>query len=158
MFTKRMLSGAMALALLGLAGSAQAVQLGNLTVESQPGEPLDAVLEIEDLDLTISPLLVRVAPPATYLREGVNWPTQVQDLKMARDNASQTVRLRVYSAQPMTGEAFPLLIEMNAGGTVTVRSYEIAAKGGNFVVTPSAVKTTVEGGPTREGPVPLVVP
>ncbi len=73
MFTKRMLSGAMALALLGLAGSAQAVQLGNLTVESQPGEPLDAVLEIEDLDLTISPLLVRVAPPATYLREGVNW-------------------------------------------------------------------------------------
>lgn len=158
MFTKRMLSGAMALALLGLAGSAQAVQLGNLTVESQPGEPLDAVLEIEDLDLTISPLLVRVAPPATYLREGVNWPTQVQDLKMARDNASQTVRLRVYSAQPMTGEAFPLLIEMNAGGTVTVRSYEIAAKGGNFVVTPSAVKTTVEGGPKREVPEPLVVP
>lgn len=158
MFTKRMLSGAMALALLGLAGSAQAVQLGNLTVESQPGEPLDAVLEIEDLDLTISPLLVRVAPPATYLREGVNWPTQVQDLKMARDNASQTVRLRVYSAQPMTGEAFPLLIEMNAGGTVTVRSYEIAAKGDNFVVTPSAVKTTVEGGPKREVPEPLVVP
>lgn len=158
MFTKRMLSGAMALALLGLVGTAQAVQLGKLTVESQPGEPLAAVLEIDDLDLSISPLLVRVAPPATYLREGVTWPSQAQDLKMARDSGSSSVRLRVYSAQPMTGEAFPLLIEMNAGGTVTVRRYQISTQDGRFVVAPSAVKTTVQGGPKREVPEPLVVP
>ena len=85
MFVKKMLTGACALALMGLAAAAQAVSLGSLTVESRPGEPLDAVLEIDDLDLTISPLLVRVAPPATYLREGVAWPVQVQDLKMVRD-------------------------------------------------------------------------
>ena len=42
------------------------------------------MLDVNDVDITISPLLVRVAPPATYLREGVEWPREAQDLKMAR--------------------------------------------------------------------------
>lgn len=153
-----MLAGATALAILGFAVSAQAVSLGDLTVESKPGEPLEALLEINDLDLTISPLLVRVAPPATYLREGVNWPSQVQDLKLARDGSNGTVRLRLYGEQALQSGNFPLLMEMNAGGTVTVRAYEVQTKDGSFVVTPSAERTTVKGEPRRLSPEPLVVP
>lgn len=158
MFKKSMLAGATALAILGFAVSAQAVSLGDLTVESKPGEPLEALLEINDLDLTISPLLVRVAPPATYLREGVNWPSQVQDLKLARDGSNGTVRLRLYGEQALQSGSFPLLMEMNAGGTVTVRAYEVQTKDGSFVVTPSAERTTVKGEPRRLSPEPLVVP
>lgn len=157
MFRKSMLAGATALAILGFAVSAQAVSLGDLTVESKPGEPLEALLEINDLDLTISPLLVRVAPPATYLREGVNWPSQVQDLKLARDGSNGTVRLRLYGEQALQSGSFPLLMEMNAGGTVTVRAYEVQTKDGSFVVTPSAERTTVKGEPRRLSPEPLVV-
>lgn len=158
MSRKSMLAGATALAILGFAVSAQAVSLGDLTVESKPGEPLEALLEINDLDLTISPLLVRVAPPATYLREGVNWPSQVQDLKLARDGSNGTVRLRLYGEQALQSGSFPLLMEMNAGGTVTVRAYEVQTKDGSFVVTPSAERTTVKGEPRRLSPEPLVVP
>lgn len=158
MFRKSMLAGATALAILGFAVSAQAVSLDDLTVESKPGEPLEALLEINDLDLTISPLLVRVAPPATYLREGVNWPSQVQDLKLARDGSNGTVRLRLYGEQALQSGSFPLLMEMNAGGTVTVRAYEVQTKDGSFVVTPSAERTTVKGEPRRLSPEPLVVP
>lgn len=158
MFRKSMLAGATALAILGFAVSAQAVSLGDLTVESKPGEPLEALLEINDLDLTISPLLVRVAPPATYLREGVNWPSQVQDLKLACDGSNGTVRLRLYGEQALQSGSFPLLMEMNAGGTVTVRAYEVQTKDGSFVVTPSAERTTVKGEPRRLSPEPLVVP
>lgn len=158
MFRKSMLAGATALAILGFAVSAQAVSLGDLSVESKPGEPLEALLEINDLDLTISPLLVRVAPPATYLREGVNWPSQVQDLKLARDGSNGTVRLRLYGEQALQSGSFPLLMEMNAGGTVTVRAYEVQTKDGSFVVTPSAERTTVKGEPRRLSPEPLVVP
>ena len=158
MFRKCMLAGATALAILGFAVSAQAVSLGDLTVESKPGEPLEALLEIHDLALTISPLLVRVAPPATYLREGVNWPSQVQDLKLARDGSNGTVRLRLYGEQALQSGSFPLLMEMNAGGTVTVRAYEVQTKDGSFVVTPSAERTTVKGEPRRLSPEPLVVP
>ncbi len=158
MFRTSMLAGATALAILGFAVSAQAVSLGDLTVESKPGEPLEALLEINDLDLTISPLLVRVAPPATYLREGVNWPSQVQDLKLARDGSNGTVRLRLYGEQALQSGSFPLLMEMNAGGTVTVRAYEVQTKDGSFVVTSSAERTTVKGEPRRLSPEPLVVP
>lgn len=153
-----MLAGATALAILGFAVSAQAVSLGDLTVESKPGEPLEALLEINDLDLTISPLLVRVAPPATYLREGVNWPSQVQDLKLARDGSNGTVRLRLYGEQALQSGSFPLLMEMNAGGTVTVRAYEVQTKDGSFVVTPSAERTTVKGEPAASPPSRLSCP
>jgi len=47
---------------------------------------------------------------------------------------------------------------MNAGGTVTVRAYEVQTKDGSFVVTPSAERTTVKGEPRRLSPEPLVVP
>ena len=155
-----MLAGATALAILGFAVSAQAVSLGDLTVESKPGEPLEALLEINDLDLTISPLLVRVAPPATYLREGVNWPSQVQDLKLARDGSNGTVRLRLYGEQALQSGSFPLLMEMNAGGTDhTLGAYAVQTKRRlDSVVTPSAERTTVKGEPRRLSPEPLVVP
>lgn len=120
-----------------------AVSLGRLTVESKPGQPMDAVLEIDDVDLTVSPLLVRVAPPATYLRQGVQWPEQARDLRIAKDQASQGVRVRVVGDEGVQG-TFPLLIELNAGGVVSVREYTISAKDGAFVVEPAAEHTTVD--------------
>lgn len=71
MRSNKLLNRAIALALTTMSTLACAVSLGDLTVQSRPGEPMQATLQIEDLDLTISPLLVRVAPPSTYLRVGV---------------------------------------------------------------------------------------
>ena len=88
----------------------------------------------------------------------MNWPSQVQDLKLARDGSNGTVRLRLYGEQALQSGNFPLLMEMNAGGTVTVRAYEVQTKDGSFVVTPSAERTTVKGEPRRLSPEPLVVP
>ena len=88
----------------------------------------------------------------------MNWPSQVQDLKLARDGSNGTVRLRLYGEQALQSGSFPLLMEMNAGGTVTVRAYEVQTKDGSFVVTSSAERTTVKGEPRRLSPEPLVVP
>ena len=68
------------------------------------------------------------------------------------------MRLRLYGEQALQSGNFPLLMEMNAGGTVTVRAYEVQTKDGSFVVTPSAERTTVKGEPRRLSPEPLVVP
>ena len=68
------------------------------------------------------------------------------------------MRLRLYGEQALQSGSFPLLMEMNAGGTVTVRAYEVQTKDGSFVVTPSAERTTVKGEPRRLSPEPLVVP
>lgn len=116
------------------ASAAGAVSLGDLDIQSIPGQPLDATLEVKDVDLTISPLLVRVAPPATYLREGVQWPQEALDLRMARlSGEPSTVRVRVTGTQSLNA-GFPLLIELNAGGNVTVREYRIERTNGSFSV------------------------
>ena len=130
-----MLAAAAAAALAVFPSLSQAVELGDLKVVSQPGQPLEAVLDVNDVDITISPLLVRVAPPATYLREGVEWPREAQDLKMARmGGEAGKVRVKVVGGQSLS-EGFPLLIEMNAGGKVTVRSYRLDPVNGTFRVS-----------------------
>lgn len=152
-----MLAAAAAAALAVFPSLSQAVELGDLKVVSQPGQPLEAVLDVNDVDITISPLLVRVAPPATYLREGVEWPREAQDLKMARmGGEAGKVRVKVVGGQSLS-EGFPLLIEMNAGGKVTVRSYRLDPVNGTFRVSaatemPAAEPKTAAGGESAAAP------
>lgn len=153
-----MLAAAAAAALAVFPSLSQAVELGDLKVVSQPGQPLEAVLDVNDVDITISPLLVRVAPPATYLREGVEWPREAQDLKMARmGGEAGKVRVKVVGGQSLS-EGFPLLIEMNAGGKVTVRSYRLDPVNGTFRVSaaeemPAAEPKAAAGGESSAAPV-----
>ena len=152
-----MLAAAAAAALAVLPSLSQAVELGDLKVVSQPGQPLEAVLDVNDVDITISPLLVRVAPPATYLREGVEWPREAQDLKMARmGGEAGKVRVKVVGGQSLS-EGFPLLIEMNAGGKVTVRSYRLDPVNGTFRVSAAAEMPAAEP-KTAAGGEPAAVP
>lgn len=152
-----MLAAAAAAALAVFPSLSQAVELGDLKVVSQPGQPLEAVLDVNDVDITISPLLVRVAPPASYLREGVEWPREAQDLKMARmGGEAGKVRVKVVGGQSLS-EGFPLLIEMNAGGKVTVRSYRLDPVNGTFRVSaaaemPAAEPKTAAGGESSAAP------
>ena len=152
-----MLAAAAAAALAVFPSLSQAVELGDLKVVSQPGQPLEAVLDVNDVDITISPLLVRVAPPATYLREGVEWPREAQDLKMARmGGEAGKVRVKVVGGQSLS-EGFPLLIEMNAGGKVTVRSYRLDTVNGTFRVSaaaemPAAEPKAAAGGESSAAP------
>lgn len=125
-------------------GSLSAAMLGEMTVRSVPGEPLDAILTIEDVDLSSTTSMVRVAPPGTYLREGVAWPEQVQDLKLKRDaSADNNVTVRVVGSETLGAESFPLLIELNVGGNVTVRQYVLHAENGHFSVTADLPRRTV---------------
>ena len=152
-----MLAAAAAAALAVFPSLSQAVELGDLKVVSQPGQPLEAVLDVNDVDITISPLLVRVAPPATYLREGVEWPREAQDLKMARmGGEAGKVRVKVVGGQSLS-EGFPLLIEMNAGGKVTVRSYRLDPVNGTFRVSaaeemPASEPKAAAGGESSAAP------
>lgn len=125
-------------------GGLSAAVLGEMTVRSVPGEPLDAILTIEDVDLSSTTSMVRVAPPGTYLREGVAWPEQVQDLKLKRDAAADNnVTVRVAGSETLGTESFPLLIELNVGGNVTVRQYVLHAENGRFAVTADLPRRTV---------------
>ena len=128
MFKKKLSASLTALALFGFAMGAEAIALGDLNIESKLGEPFEAKLEIVDVDPTISPLLVRIAPPSVYEREQQKAPDDIYALKMERlSTGEKSVLLRVYSDAPMADNRFPLLVEMNAGGTLSIKNYDLAA-------------------------------
>lgn len=151
MLIRKIVSRAVALALAGIACGVQAVSLGNLTVVSRPGDPLNAVLEVNDVDFTVSPLLVRVAPQSAYAREGIAWPEEAKNLRMQRDPQLSSVALRISGAQLSKGETFPLLIEMNAGGRVTVRTYQISVDAdGRYQVAASDARSAAARKPAAK--------
>ncbi|GEM_PF-224231 len=145
MLSKKIVNRAVAFALAAMSTVTGAVSLGDLAVQSRPGEPMEATLQIEDLDLSISPLLVRVAPPSSYLRAGIAWPQEVQTLHLERDKSSASVRVRLVSDEPMKFQSFPLLIELNAGGKVSVRNYQIVAMKDRFEVLEGTVAPSPTG-------------
>lgn len=116
------------------ASTAGAVALGDITMTSQPGSPMEATLQIDDIDYTKSPILVRIAPPATYIREGVEWPNQARDLFIAKAREPQGLKLQIIGESRLEG-SFPLLIELNVGGSVTVRRYDLIQKDDKYVVS-----------------------
>lgn len=126
MFKKKVSASLTALALFSFAMGAEAIALGDLNIESKLGEPFEAKLKIVDVDPSISPLLVRIAPPSVYERQQKKAPVDIYALKMERLSGGETVVLRVYSEAPLADNRFPLLIEMNAGGTITLKNYDLA--------------------------------
>ena len=126
MYKKKLSASLTALALFSFSMGVGAVELGDLNVESKLGEPFEAKLEIVDVDPAISPLLVRIAPPSVYESQKKTTPAELYALKMERLSAGEKVVLRVYSDAPLLENRFPLLVEMNAGGTITLKSYDLA--------------------------------
>ncbi len=141
MFKKKLSASLTALALFSFAMSAEAIALGNLKIESKLGEPFEAKLEIVDVDPAISPLLVQIAPPSVYERAQVKAPDDINALKMERLSMEKdSALIRIYSEAPMVDNRFPLLVVMNAGGTLTIKNYDLTAafKGAATASAPEA--------------------
>ena len=72
----------LAAALVSAFGAASAAELGALTVYSNVGEPLEAKLEVRDVNPKVEPLLVRLAPASVYQRVGKDSKVSTRDLTL----------------------------------------------------------------------------
>jgi pilus assembly protein FimV len=113
---------AMALALL--AGPAAALGLGQIQVKSQPGQPLLAEIPIISSDpAELQGLEVRLAPPETFERVGLQPPTDdvsALHFEPALDARGNPV-IRVTSAVPLHQPLLTFLVEVNSNGIRLVR-------------------------------------
>ena len=126
MLKKKLSAGLTVLALATLAIGAEAATLGELQVLSESDEPFEARLSLIDVDPNVVPLLVRIAPASVYEEQKKPVSDAVRALKIERVNEGDEVRLRVYSDAPLSDSTFPLLIEMNVGGTLSTKSFDVA--------------------------------
>lgn len=110
--------------MLAVGAAAQAAYLGQLQVTSQASQNFQATFLVHDVSPTGSSLTARLAPVETYSKYGITMPETAKGLNLALINKSP-LTLRISSNRPAVERAFPLLVELNEGGHVTVRQYNI---------------------------------
>ncbi len=111
---------------LALGLSAQAAVLGDVTVRSYLGQRLDADIEITALTAAEQDaLLVRIPPADAFAAAGIDMTTLVRTLRVTIDKRGERTFVRVNSEQAVNDPFVMLLVELNAGGTRTLRQYAL---------------------------------
>ena len=122
-----------------LAGPALALGLGQLTIKSQPGQPLVAEIPIISSDPSeLEDLQARLASPDTFRRVGLQPPdTEISGLQfaVALDARGNPV-IRVTSAAPLTQPLLTFLLEVDWGEGRLVREYSTLVDAPRTVAAP----------------------
>lgn len=157
--------------MLTVGAAAQAAYLGQLQVTSQATQNFQATFLVHDVSPAGTSLTARLAPAATYAKYGINMPETAKNLNLALINKSP-LTLRISSNRPAAERAFPLLVELNEGGHITVRQYnihigatgsvepvEVVAMGAAPITsaTPVAQKAPVKASSKAQAPKPAAV-
>lgn len=109
---------------LAVGSAAQAAYLGQLRVTSQSSQNFQATFLVHDVSPTGTSLTARLAPAETYAKYGITMPESAKGLNLALISKSP-LTLRITGNKPAVERAFPLLVELNEGGRITVRQYNI---------------------------------
>jgi pilus assembly protein FimV len=129
----------LAVVLALLAGPALALGLGQLTVKSQPGQPLLAEIPIISNDPSeLEDLQARLASPDTFRRVGLQPPDmEVSGLQfaVALDARGNPV-IRVTSTAPLTQPLLTFLLEVDWGEGRLVREYSALVDAPRTVAAP----------------------
>lgn len=105
---------------------AQAAILGDAQVRSYLGQKLDAEIEISALTATeAEALLVRIPGSDAFAAAGVDMTALVRSLRVTLEKRGEQTVVRVHSDQAVNDPFVLLLLELNAGGTRTVRQYAL---------------------------------
>lgn len=135
-----------ALGLLLAQPAAYAAGFGQLRVQSNLGQPLQAEIDISGVTAEeASGLSVKLAPPSAYAAAGLTYMPAVSSMKLdieRRPNGSYVARVR--STQPISEPFVDILIDMSWASGKVSRAYTFlldpaGAKPSNQTFSPSAV-------------------
>lgn len=117
---------------------AGAAKLGPLTVSSDFGEPLRAVVDVVDVALEVQPLAAELASPQTYAQLGIAFPRSLEGatvLLVALPQARWAVR--VSSLRSVDEPDFNLVLSLTTSAGRQLRHYRLAADASASAAAPS---------------------
>ena len=142
--------------MLAVGSVAQAAYLGQLQVTSQASQNFEATFLVHDVSPTGTSLTARLAPAETYAKYGITMPQSAKRMNLALIKKSP-LTLRISSNRPAAERAFPLLVELNEGGRITVRQYNIHI-GAAGTVEPVEVVAMGAAAPEAAAPITAAQP
>lgn len=124
-FCRALLAVTLCTALGGPAVS-NAAALGDASVRSALGQPLDADIEFAALSAAeADSLAVRIAPAELFTEAGVDYTALVRSMRVSVESRGGRRLIRVNSELPVNDPFVTLLIELNTNGSRLVRQYSL---------------------------------
>ena len=112
--------------LLSLPGLATAAALGDATVRSALGQPLDIDIPIAALSaVEADSLIVRPAPASAYANAEIDYTPLLRSLRVFVEKRGEQMIVRVSSGLPVNDPFVRLLVEMGTSGSRTIREYTL---------------------------------
>ncbi len=103
-----------------------AAALGDATVRSSIGQPLDAEIEIASLSgAEAESLAVRLAPADAFASAGIDSTALLRSLRFAIEKKGDRQLVRVSSDLAVNDPFVNLLVELSANGSRTIRQYAL---------------------------------
>lgn len=117
----------LAAAALVLAVESKAAELGALSIYSAVGEPFSARLNVSQVDPKVKPLLVRLAPPAAYARQGLTQSSDTLGFRVKLLSQSP-YQVAITGKNAMMATTFPLIVELTDGTQQKAKLYTVHLK------------------------------
>ncbi|MDR1062941.1 MAG: hypothetical protein LBL48_03260 [Azoarcus sp.] len=127
---------AAAIALMPL--GAQAAGLGQITVQSRLGEPLNAEVQINATPQELQTLSVRIAPPEAFLQANVPYAGFVPGIKVEIENRGGRSVLKLSSNAPVNEAVASLIVQMNWDDGRLSRTYNFLLDPADLAIRPPA--------------------
>jgi pilus assembly protein FimV len=104
---------------------AQAAGLGELTLISALGQPLNAEVEIVSLQLGEEGLGARLASPQAFAQAGIEADPILSDVRFTIERRGSRPIVRLRSSQPINEPLLKLLVELTSSSGSRVREYTL---------------------------------
>jgi pilus assembly protein FimV len=132
---------------------AQAAGLGQLSVQSKLGEPLNAEIQINATQQELQSLSARIAPPDAFLQANIPYASFVPNVRVTVENRGERSVLRLTSSGPVNEAVASLIVQLNWDDGRVSRTYNILLDPADLVVRPPApVEPTVVAAPPAPPP------
>ncbi|MCL1824948.1 MAG: hypothetical protein FWG26_03255 [Betaproteobacteria bacterium] len=142
-----------AAAVLFLPFGAQAAGLGEFTVRSMLGEPLNAEIQLNATQQELQSLTARVAPAEAFSQGGIPYASFVPNVRVTVENRGDRSVLRLSSDVPVNEAIASLVIQLNWDDGRLARTYNFLLEPRDLVIRqPAPVEPTVAAPPTPPPP------
>ncbi|MCC6529737.1 MAG: peptigoglycan-binding protein LysM, partial [Pseudomonadales bacterium] len=152
------------LVVMGQAGTAAALGLGEIELQSALNQPLSANIRLLQADgLASDEILITLATPAEFERAGIDRPALLSELRfvIATDAEGRRV-IRVSSREPMREPYLDFLLEVQWPQGKMMREFTLLLDPPGYVmkqpVTPPAVRTAPVVMPAASAPAAAPTP
>ena len=148
-----------AIAISLLPFGAQAAGLGQFTVRSKLGQPLDVEIQVNATQQELQSLLARIAPPDSFVQANIPYASFVPNVRIAVENRGDRSVLKLRTDAPVNEAVASLIVQLNWDEGRVQRTYnflldppDLAVRPPTPVVEPTVVVTQELPPPVVESP------